>query len=119
MRANVVFYRLMAYVTGVVLILLCVLAILQPVISDGAAVNIVGTTHGILYIVYLGAAYTLSRRLKLAVVPTVVLLLAGTVPVLTFVIERHMTHRYLAPAVTPGTAPQAAANPAPVPPQAG
>ena len=31
--------------------------------------------------------------------PTVVLLLAGTVPVMTFVVERWMTRTYIAPAL--------------------
>jgi len=118
-RRNVVFYRLMAYVTGVVLVLLCVLAILQVAISDGAAVNLVGTTHGILYIIYLAAAYTLARRLRLPLAPTVVLLLAGTIPVLTFVVERHVTHRYIEPALAAGAAGGGPPAAAPVPPQTG
>jgi integral membrane protein len=107
-RRNVMFYRLMAYVTGVVLIVLCLLAVAQPVVDDGAAVNAVGTTHGILYIIYLGAAYTLARRLRLALAPTVLLLLAGTIPVLTFVVERHITHRYIEPALEAGAGPRPA-----------
>ena len=118
MRRNVVFYRLMAYVTGVVLIVLCVLAILQAAVNDGAAVNLVGTTHGVLYLIYLAAAFTLARRLRLAPVPTVVLLLAGTVPVMTFIVERLMSHRYIEPALA-AAAPEGAPAPAPVPPQAG
>lgn len=117
MRRNVVFYRLMAYVTGVVLVVLCVLAILQVAISDAAAVNLVGTTHGILYIIYLAAAYLLARRLRLPLAQTVVLLLAGTIPVLTFIVERYLTHRYIEPALAE-TRPGAAA-PAAVPPQGG
>ena len=116
MRRNVVFYRLMAYVTGVVLVLLCVLAILQVAINDAAVVNLVGTTHGILYIIYLAAAYLLARRLRLPLPQTVVLLLAGTIPVLTFVVERHISHRYIGPALAQ---PRTAADPAPVPPPAG
>jgi integral membrane protein len=101
------FYRVMAYITGVVLVILCVLAILQVFVSDAAAVNAVGTTHGILYIVYLIAAYTLSRRLRMRIGPTVLLLLAGTIPVLTFIVERRVSHRYIEPAMSPGQAPAA------------
>ncbi len=106
-RRNVVFYRLMAYVTGVVLVILCVLALLQLGVNDGTAVNLLGQVHGVLYIVYLAAAYLLARRLKLAAGPTVLMLLAGTIPVLTFVVERQVTHRYLAPALAaePGGVP--------------
>lgn len=115
MRRNVVFYRLMAYITGVVLIVLCVLAVAQP---GGEAVHVVGLTHGLLYIVYLGAAYLLARRLRLAPAPTVLMLLAGTIPVLTFIVERQVSHRYIGPAMAPAAGPAAPA-PAAAPPQAG
>ena len=42
-------YRIMAYITGVVLIILCVVGIpLQVFAHDNFVVNYVGTTHGIL-----------------------------------------------------------------------
>lgn len=102
MRGNVIGYRVMAYVTGVILVILCILAILQPFTGDEAAVNVLGTTHGILYVIYLVAAYTLARRLQLAPGPTVLMLLAGTIPVLTFVVERRVTHRYIEPRAAAG-----------------
>ena len=105
MRTNVILYRVMAYVTGVVLIVLCVLAIMQAFVADGAAVNAVGTVHGALYIVYLLVAFPLSRRLRLAPWPTVALLLAGTIPVMTFIVERHISHRYIEPALSGTAAP--------------
>ena len=110
MRLNVILYRVMAYVTGVVLIVLCVLAILQLFVADEAAVNAVGTIHGALYIVYLLVAFPLSRRLRLTLWPTVAILLAGTIPVMTFIVERRISHRYIDPAL--------AALPAPAPPAA-
>ena len=99
MRRNVILYRVMAYVTGVVLIVLCTLAILQIWTNDGAAVNAVGTVHGLLYIVYLIVSYPLTRRLRLATRPTIAVLLAGTVPVMTFVVEYRIRHRYIEPAL--------------------
>jgi integral membrane protein len=111
MRLNVVLYRVMAYVTGVVLIVLCVLAILQLFVADEAAVNVVGTIHGALYIVYLLVAFPLSRRLRLTLWPTVAILLAGTIPVMTFIVERRISHRYIAPALAKADA----AAPPPVP----
>lgn len=95
MRTNVALYRVMAYVTGTVLIVLCVLAVLQVFARDEAAVNVVGTIHGALYIIYLLVAFPLTRRLRLPVGPTVAVLLAGTIPVMTFIIERHVSHRYI------------------------
>lgn len=99
MRLNVALYRVMAYVTGVVLIVLCVLAILQPFVADKAAVSVLGLVHGTLYIVYLLVAFALSRRLRLPAWPTAAVLLAGTVPVMTFVVERRISHRYIDPAL--------------------
>ncbi len=107
MRLNVLLYRVMAYLTGVVLIVLCVLAVLQPFVADSAAVSALGTVHGALYIVYLVVAFLLSRKLRLAARPTVAILLAGTIPVMTFVVERHISHRYIAPALAAPSAPAA------------
>jgi integral membrane protein len=109
-RLNVALYRVMAYVTGVVLIVLCVLAVLQPFVADKAAVNVLGLVHGTLYIVYLLVAFALSRRLRLGAWPTAGMLLAGTVPVMTFVVERHISHRYIGPALAGhGSSPEGAA----------
>jgi integral membrane protein len=99
MRLNVICYRVMAYVTGVVLVVLCVLAILQIAIDDEAVVSVVGTVHGLLYIVYLLVSYPLTRRLRLTAKPTLAVLLAGTIPVMTFVVERRISHRYIEPAL--------------------
>jgi integral membrane protein len=91
-------YRVMAYVTGVVLIILCFVGIpLQIAGHNAVVVNDVGTLHGILYIIYIIVAYLLTRRLRLAVGPTLLVLLAGTIPVLTFVVERWLSHRYIVP----------------------
>ena len=93
-------YRVMAYITGVVLIVLCFAGIpLQLAAHNNIIVNDVGTLHGILYLIYLVVAYLLTRRLKLAIGPTVLVLLAGTIPVLTFVVERWVTRRYITPAL--------------------
>ena len=104
MRLNVTLYRVMAYVTGVVLIVLCVLAIAQIWTNDGAAVNAVGTVHGLLYIIYLIVSYPLTRRLRLPLWPTIAVLLAGTIPVMTFIVEARIRHRYIEPALAGVTA---------------
>jgi len=103
-RLNVTLYRVMAYVTGVVLIVLCVFAIAQAFTDDSAIVNVIGTVHGLLYIVYLIVSYPLTRRLRLTAGPTVAVLLAGTIPVMTFVVERRISHRYIGPALAGVTA---------------
>ncbi len=118
MRAYVLRYRVMAYVTGVVLMILCFVGIpLQVFAGDAAVANYVGTTHGILYMIYLVTAYLLARKLRLAIAPTVVLLLAGTIPVLTFVVERWVTRRFINPALRAADPASPAVNPSPAPAQ--
>ena len=113
-------YRIMAYVTGVVLMVLCFVGIpLQVFAHNLVVVNDVGTAHGILYLIYLGAAYLMTRQvgMKLASPQTVLVLLAGTIPVLTFVVERWVTRRYINPAQAAAAVVQRPApGPAPQPP---
>jgi len=114
-------YRIMAYVTGVVLMVLVFVGIpLQIFAHNNFVVNYVGTTHGILYMIYIVVAFLMTRRvqMKLASPSTLIVLLAGTIPVLTFVVERWVTHRYIDPVLAAaGVAPGvAAARTAPGPP---
>jgi integral membrane protein len=89
----------MAYVTGVVLVVLCFVGIPLQVAGHPAVANDVGVVHGILYIIYLVAAWLLARRLGLAVKPTVIMLLAGTIPIMTFIVERWVTRKFINPAL--------------------
>ncbi len=99
MRAAVLRYRVMAYVTGVVLMVLCFVGIPLQVAGHPAVANDVGVVHGILYIIYLAVAWLLSRKLALAAKPTVIMLLAGTIPIMTFIVERWVTRRFINPAL--------------------
>jgi len=90
----------MAYVTGVVLVILCFVGIPLQVAGHPAVANDVGVVHGLLYIIYLVFAWLLARRLRLSVGPTVIMLLAGTIPIMTFVVERWVTRRFINPALT-------------------
>ncbi|MHB1874451.1 MAG: DUF3817 domain-containing protein [Streptosporangiaceae bacterium] len=104
-------YRIMAYLTGTVLIVLCFVGIpLQVFANNLVIVKYVGTLHGMFYIVYIVAAFIMTRmvRMKLASVGTIVVLLAGTVPILTFVVERWVSRTYIDPALA---AAQASAAP--------
>jgi integral membrane protein len=97
--AAVLRYRVMAYITGVLIIIVCAAGIpLQVAAHNTIIVNDVGTVHGFLYIVYIIMAYILARKLRLRTGPTILLLLAGTVPVMTFVVERWMMRTYIKPA---------------------
>lgn len=95
-------YRVLAYVTGTVLIVLCFVGIpLQVLAGNLVIVKYVGTAHGMLYIGYVIVAFAMTRmvRMKVASPGTVMVLLAGTIPVLTFVVERWVTRRYIDPAL--------------------
>jgi integral membrane protein len=92
-------YRVMAYITGVVLIVLCFVGIPLQIAGKPAVANDVGVLHGILYIIYLVCAWILARKLSLATKPTVIMLLAGTIPIMTFIVERWVTRRFINPAL--------------------
>ncbi len=106
MRTAALRYRVMAYITGVLIIVVCFVGIPVQVAAHNVwIVNNVGTVHGFLYIVYVVVAYLLALKLKMKAGPTVLLLLAGTVPVMTFFVERWMQRTYIAPALAAESAP--------------
>jgi len=106
MRAAALRYRVMAYITGVLIIVVCFVGIpLQVVAHNTFIVNQIGTVHGFLYIVYIVVAYILAQKLKMKMGPTVLLLLAGTVPVMTYFVERWMMRKYIGPALAAESSP--------------
>jgi integral membrane protein len=108
MRAAALRYRVMAYITGVLIIVVCFVGIpLQLAAHNTFIVNQIGTVHGFLYIVYVIVAYLLAQKLKMKIGPTILLLLAGTIPVMTFFVERWMMRTYIAPALAAEDAPAA------------
>ena len=87
-------YRVMAYLTGVMLLLLCFVAIpIQIWGHNKGPVSVIGTAHGFLYCVYLLAAFDLALRGRWTAKGTILVLLAGTIPFLSFVAERIVTRR--------------------------
>lgn len=88
-------YRVMAYVTGVLLVLL-VLGMIGKYVLDinGAAdfTRLVGIAHGWLYVIYLVFAFDLGSKAKWPVAKQLWVLLAGTVPTAAFFVERKVTH---------------------------
>jgi integral membrane protein len=93
-------YRTMAYVTGTMLCILVFICIpIQVWGHNDIPVDIVGTMHGILYIIYIVVAFTMTRavRMKVASPSTVIVLAAGTIPILTFIVERWVSRTYIAP----------------------
>jgi integral membrane protein len=106
MRAAALRYRVMAYITGVLIIVVCFVGIpLQVAAHNEWIVKYVGTVHGWLYVIYVIVAYIPAQKLKMKAGPTVLLLLAGTIPVMTFFVERWMQRAYIAPALAAESAP--------------
>jgi integral membrane protein len=101
-RGSIIRYRFMAYFTGVMLLILCWTVYLKygPAKNDGP-VQIFGAIHGYGYLVYLIAAADLAWRARWPLFrKTVPVLIAGTIPFMSFVAERLAT-RGLEPGVTP------------------
>ena len=84
----------MAYVTAVLLIVLVFVAVPLQAAGHPGMAKIVGTMHGFLYIVYLFAAFDLTRRLHVPILRTVLVLLAGTIPFGAIIAERRLTRLY-------------------------
>jgi integral membrane protein len=87
-------YRVIAYVVGVVLLVLAFVAMpVKYIGGDPALVALVGPVHGFLYMVYLVATFDLGRRMDWPLKRMALVMLAGTVPFLSFVAERWITRR--------------------------
>ena len=86
-------YRVMAYVVGVLLVVLVLVGVpLKYAVGQPEVAKVVGVAHGFLFMVYLLACLDLVRRFRRLSLPrTVLLLVAGTVPFLSFVVERRTT----------------------------
>jgi len=85
-------YRLLAYIVGTALVILVFIGIpMQLWAHNDTVEKIVGTIHGFLYIVYVVLSLELAFRYRFSLVRTVGSLLAGLVPIMTFVAERKNT----------------------------
>ena len=85
-------YRVMANVVGVVLVVFLLVAVpLRYLGGEPRLSQTISPIHGFLYVVYLGVTVDLSRRAGWSVVRTLLVALAGTVPFLSFYVERRMT----------------------------
>jgi integral membrane protein len=92
MEAALTRFRVMAYVVGVLLLILVFVAVpLRYLGNEPLLVSIVGPIHGFLYMVYLVTAFDLALRARWPFMRTILVLLAGTIPVMSFVAERKAT----------------------------
>lgn len=85
-------WRVMAYVVGVMLLVLLLVAMPLKYLGDSeGAIGIVGPAHGFLYAIYLLATLSLGTRSLWTFRRTVLVMLGGTVPFLSFYLERRVT----------------------------
>ena len=87
-------YRIAAWVTGIGLIVLVFVAMpLKYFFDQPQLVAVVGVTHGYLYMAYIVLTLVLAERSRWKPLDAVLIALAGTVPIASFVAERRVTER--------------------------
>lgn len=93
-RAAVGRYRVLAWVTGVMLLILCVELVLKYVVVVGpevlAWIGWIPQFHGFVYIVYLVTVLGLWSKMRWGFGRLIVMVLGGVVPVMSFVVERRV-----------------------------
>jgi integral membrane protein len=88
-------YRIAAFVVGWGLLILCAAMVLKYVFDMGAAVAIWGPIHGALFVVYVIIAFDLAYKDRWSPLGTVWVLVAGTIPFVSFVAERQVQRKVL------------------------
>ncbi|GHS85116.1 hypothetical protein AGMMS50218_01810 [Actinomycetota bacterium] len=99
-------YRVMAWVTGTMLLVLCLEVVLKYVFhangvtADGSARPVIGSwvaiAHGWIYVVYLVTVANLWSSMRWSLGRLVAMAAAGVVPVMSFVLERRIHRQALA-----------------------
>jgi integral membrane protein len=89
-------YRVAAYVVGVMLLVLVLVAMpIEYIGHNDTPVAIIGPIHGWLFAVYLVITFDLARRTSWPLKRTLGVMVAGTIPFLSFYVERKV-NRWLA-----------------------
>ena len=89
--AALIRFRVMAWLAGVGLLLLCVSMFLRYVLDTETILDVVPRIHGFVYIGYLITVIDLATRMRWSWGRGIVIALAGTVPFLSFVAEHKVT----------------------------
>jgi integral membrane protein len=100
-------YRVMAYVTAVMLLVLCTCSVLSRFLGvlDKDVTLVVSQTHGVLFMIYLVVAFDLGQKARWAFGKLLWVLVSGTIPAAAFFVERKVS-REVAPLIEEGqTAP--------------
>lgn len=82
-------YRVMAYVTAVMLLILCACMVAKYGFDTGADLTFaVSQTHGVLFMIYLVFAFDLGSKAKWPFGKLLWVLVSGTIPLAAFFVER-------------------------------
>jgi integral membrane protein len=84
-------FQFSAYVVGIGLLILVFVAMpLKYFADEPLVVQVVSPIHGLLFILYLLSTLELSARSRWPVRRTALIMLAGTIPFLSFIVERRV-----------------------------
>jgi integral membrane protein len=92
-------YRVMAFATGVMLLLGCILLALKDLVHlkhMEPETGLVWLAHGWLFLVYVVVTFMLGLRLRWSPVRMVLIMAAGTIPTMSFVAEHVVVKRLTA-----------------------
>lgn len=96
LRAPLLRFRVAAFVTGFGLLGLVAVMVLRYGFDNPEPSAVYSPIHGVIYMVYLVVAVDLALKARWSVKGTIGVLLAGCVPLLSFLAERAVTRRVLA-----------------------
>ena len=86
-------YRVMAYATGVALVVATVMLILQKVVdvkNIDTPTGLLWLLHGYLFLVYAAVTLHLGLKLRWPLLRVVLIVACGTIPLMSFVAERYV-----------------------------
>ncbi|MGI5283659.1 DUF3817 domain-containing protein [Nonomuraea polychroma] len=86
-------FRVLAYVVGVMLLVLCLAMVLRYGFGDPSMSKITAPIHGGFYMIYLIAVMNLGMKARWTWQYMLGVMLGGTVPFLSFYVERRVTQR--------------------------
>ncbi|MEW9547270.1 DUF3817 domain-containing protein [Nonomuraea sp. NPDC050783] len=86
-------FRVLAYVVGCMLLILCVAMVLRYGFGNPALSKITAPIHGGFYMIYLVTVMNLGMKARWSWPYMAGVMLGGTVPFLSFFIERRVTRR--------------------------
>ncbi|MER0243262.1 DUF3817 domain-containing protein [Streptomyces sp. 796.1] len=98
-------YRVMAYITAVMLLVLCTSMIFKYGFDKGAdATLVISQIHGVLFIIYLIFAFDLGQKARWPFGKLLWVLVSGTIPTAAFFVERKVVQE-VEPLITAETEP--------------